>query len=76
MSTQGREYLSKINIDVLVSGCEVARIAAVGVTAVKKDKRRLGVRLDDLLHVNWGGPSEDEIWITEASVELDWVRFG
>jgi hypothetical protein len=73
VATQDRKYLPEISIDVLICGCEVARIAAIGITAVKKDEGRVWVRFDDWLHVDGRGPCEDEVWIAKTSVELHWM---
>ena len=74
VSTDNREHLSEIGVDVLVYGCEIPRIAGVGITAVEEDKYRPWVRLDDRLHVGWRGQRKGDIGITETSVELDWMK--
>lgn len=74
MPTQDRKHQSEINVDVFIHGCEVARVTTVGVTAVEQHKFCIGVRLDDWSHVDWRGRREDEIWVTDTSVKLNWMR--
>lgn len=74
MSTYGWEHLTEIGIDILIDGREISRIAAVGITAVKKDKSCTGVCFDDRLHVGRRGQCKDEVRITQTSVELNWAR--
>jgi len=71
VSAQEREHLSDVSIDVLIHGCKISRIAAVGITAVEKDERCIGIFPDNRLHVGWGGPCEGDVPITETGVELD-----
>ena len=71
MSTQGRKNFSNINIDVPVPGCEVARIATMGIASMKKDEYHVWVRFDDWLHMNRRRQREDDIRITEPSVKLN-----
>lgn len=71
MSTYDWKHLPEINVNILVHGCEVARIATVGITSVEKDKCRVGVRHDDWLHVGRRGQREDDVCITKTSVELN-----
>jgi len=71
VSTYDRKHLPEINVDVLVHGCEVTRITTVGITAVEKDKRCIWVCLDNWLHVRWRGQGEDNVRVTETSVELN-----
>jgi hypothetical protein len=74
VATNNWKYLSEIGVDVLIHGCEIPRVAGVGITTVEKDKCCLWVRLDDRLHVGWRGQCEGDVRITEAGVELDWVK--
>lgn len=74
MSTYDRKHLSEINIDVPVDGCKIARVTAVGITSMEKNKRCIGVRLDYWLHVSRRGQREGDVRITKTSVELDWTK--
>ena len=74
MSTYSWKHLSKISIDVFVHGCEIPRVAAIGITPVEEDKCCLWVRLDDRLHVGWRGKREGDIRIAKTSMELDWMK--
>ena len=55
VSAHDRENLSEIDIDISVEGGEITSVTAVGITAVEKDKRCVGISLDDRLHVSWRG---------------------
>jgi len=74
MSTYDWKHLSEIDIDILVDGCEISSVAAVGITPVEKDKRCVGVRLDYRLHVGWRGQCEGDVRITKAGVKLNWTK--
>ena len=74
MSTNKWKNLSEIRVDVFIHGCEVPRIAGVGVAAVEKDECRLWVRLDDRLHVGRRGQREGDVRVTETSMELDCMK--
>ena len=71
VSTDNWKHQSEISVDVFVHGCEIPRVAGVGITAVEKDEYCLWVRLDDWLHVGWRGQREGDVRITNTSVKLD-----
>jgi hypothetical protein len=74
MPADDRKHLPEINIDVLVHGCEIPCVTAIGIAPVEKDKCCIGVRLDDRLHVGWRRQCKGDVRITETGVELNWTK--
>jgi hypothetical protein len=74
VATNNWKYLSEIGVDVLIHGCEIPRVAGVGITTVEKDECCLWAGYASMIGCMWAG--EDSVKVMSASPRPVWNWTG